>query len=229
MVDNLHRKGRKRIMGTRIAYLEELDKLNRHVIKMGTILENSIHMTLKNLTELREDVAQNIIERDDEIDELELSIEKECIDLVAKQQPVATDLRRITSIIKLVTDLERIGDHCGDISEYVLRLCRQERVEAPKSLFLMAEAMKGMANGVIISFINLDAEAAREVLEQDDTVDGFFQQLLEELCEMMQNNSDIVPQCMEYLMIAKYLERMADHATNIAKWIGFIVTGELER
>lgn len=215
-------------MGTRIAYLEELDKLNRHVIKMGTILETSIDMTIKNLTELRDDVAENIIERDEQIDELELLIEKECIDLVAKQQPVATDLRRVTSIIKLVTDLERIADHCGDISEYTLRLCEQERVEAPESLFLMADAMKGMANGVIISFVNLDAVAAGEVIEQDDIVDGFFNQLLEELAAMMQENPAIVPQCIEYLMIAKYLERMADHSTNIAKWITFIVTGELE-
>lgn len=215
-------------MGTRIAYLEELDKLNRHVIKMGTILETSIDMTIKNLKELRDDVAENIIARDDQIDDLELMIEKECIELVAKQQPVATDLRRVTSIIKLVTDLERIGDHCGDISEYALRLCKQERMDPPENLFLMAEAMKGMVNGVIISFVNQDAEAAREVMEQDDIVDKYFGQLMDELAAMMQENPAIVSQCIEYLLIAKYLERMSDHSTNIAKWITFIVTGELE-
>ena len=219
---------RKKRMGTRAVYLEELNKLNRHVIKMGTILETSINMTLKNLTELRDDVAHNIISRDDQIDDLEVNIEKECIDLIAKQQPVASDLRRITSIMKLVTDIERIADHCSDISEYVLRLCVQERITPPKNLFLMAEAMRGMANGVIMSFVNQDEEAARAVADQDDIVDGFFHQLLNELSEMMQEKPEIIPQCMEYLMITKYLERMADHSANIAKWIGFIVTGELE-
>lgn len=215
-------------MATRSVYLEELDKLNRHVIKMGSILETSISMTLKNLVELREDVAHNIIERDDQIDELELLVERECIEIIAKQQPVASDLRRITSIIKLVTDIERIADHCSDISEYVLRLHVQERIEPPKNLFLMGEAMKGMANGVIMSYINYDAAAAKAVVHQDDIVDGFFHQLMNELSAMMQDNPAIVPQCMEYLMITKYLERMADHSANIAKWVGFLVTGELE-
>lgn len=215
-------------MATRTVYLEELNKLNRHVIKMGAILETSINMTLKNLVELREDVAHNVIARDDQIDNLELQVEKECIEIIAKQQPVASDLRRITSIIKLVTDIERMADHCGDISEYILRLCVQERIEPPKNLFLMGEAMKGMANAVILSYVNQDADAAKAVIHQDDVVDGFFHQLMNELSVMMQNNPAIVPQCMEYLMITKYLERMADHSANIAKWVGFLVTGELE-
>lgn len=215
-------------MGTRIVYLEELDKLNRQVIKMGTILETSINMTLKNLEELRDDVAHNIMSRDDQIDELELQIEKECIDLIAKQQPVASDLRRITSIMKLVTDLERIADHCSDISSYILRLCVQERIDPPKNLFFMGQAMKGMVNDVIMAFVNQDAQGARKVVEQDDVVDGFFQQLVNELSGIMEARPSIIPQCIEYLMITKYLERMADHSANIAKWVDFIVTGNLE-
>lgn len=214
-------------MGTRVVYQEELDKLNRNVIMMGTILETSIQMTLTNLTELRDDVAHNIISRDDQIDDLELLVEKECIELIAKQQPVASDLRSIASIMKLVTDIERMADHCADISEYTLRLCVQKRIDPPKNLFLMAEAMKGMANSVILSFVNQDAEEARKVVEQDDIVDGFFHQLIDELAKMMEARPSVIPQCIEYLMITKYLERMADHAANIAKWIGFIVTGEL--
>lgn len=215
-------------MGTRVVYLEELEKLNRHVIQMGTILETSIHMTLENLKELRDDVAHNIISRDDQIDDLEILIEKECIDLIAKQQPVATDLRKITSIMKLVTDVERIADHCADISEYVLRLSVQERIDPPKNLFLMAEAMKGMTNRVIMSFVNQDAQEARNVIDQDDIVDGFFHQLIDELARTMEARPSVIPQCIEYLMITKYLERMADHAANIAKWITYIATGELE-
>lgn len=214
-------------MGTRVVYQEELDKLNRNVIRMGTILETSIRMTLTNLTELRDDVAHNIISRDDQIDDLELLVEKECIELIAKQQPVASDLRRIASIMKLVTDLERMADHCADISEYTLRLCVQKKIDPPKNLFLMAEAMKGMANSVILSFVNQDVEEARKVVDQDDIVDGFFHQLLDELAKMMEARPSVIPQCIEYLMITKYLERMADHAANIAKWIRFIVTGEL--
>lgn len=214
-------------MGTRVVYQEELDKLNRNVIMMGTILETSIQMTLTNLTELRDDVAHNIISRDDQIDDLELLVEKECIELIAKQQPVASDLRSVASIMKLVTDIERMADHCADISEYTLRLCVQKRIDPPKNLFLMAEAMKGMANSVILSFVNQDAEEARRVVEQDDIVDGFFHQLIDELAKMMEARPSVIPQCIEYLMITKYLERMADHAANIAKWIGFIVTGKL--
>ena len=174
-------------MGTRVVYQEELDKLNRNVIMMGTILETSIQMTLTNLTELRDDVAHNIISRDDQIDDLELLVEKECIELIAKQQPVASDLRSVASIMKLVTDIERMADHCADISEYTLRLCVQKRIDPPKNLFLMAEAMKGMANSVILSFVNQDAEEARRVVEQDDIVDGFFHQLIDELAKMMEN------------------------------------------
>lgn len=215
-------------MGTRVVYQKELERLNRQVVKMGTILETSIQMTIKNLSELKDDVAYNIISRDDQIDDLELYVEKECVDLIARQQPVATDLRKITSIMKLVTDIERMADHCGDISTYVLRLFVQDRIDPPKNLFLMAEAMRGMANGVIMSFVNEDALQAKKVVEQDDVVDGFFHQLLDELAGMMEKRPSMIPQCIEYLLITKYLERMADHAANIAKWVCFIVTGELE-
>lgn len=216
-------------MGTRAVFLEELENLNNDVIKMGTMLETSIALMVQAMENRSVAMAKNVMTRDEQIDDMELSIEQNCISLIAKQQPIATDLREVTSIMKLVTDIERIADHCFDISEYLLDLFEKQPMEEPKDLQNMIEAMRKMASHIIVSYVKRDAKLAREVHDQDDAVDDYFTSIRAELTQKMQQHPECIPQCVDYLMIIKYLERMADHSANIAKWIQFIVTGELVR
>lgn len=211
----------------RQTFLAQLEELNNDVIKMGSILELSMNEMIGVLHDKDIERAKKIIDRDDEIDMLEQHIEKECINIIAKQQPLASDLRKITSIMKIITDIERIADQCADISEYIIKLNRYPQMDSPKSLDSMIEAMKKMVINTIDSFVEADVKKAKAVIEADDEVDNDFEKITGELSLIMQNKPELVPQCICYLMIIKYLERMADHATNIAEWITYIVTGNL--
>ena len=208
-------------------FIEQLDELNNNVIKMGSILELSTNEMIQALRNLDVEKAKVIINRDDEIDLLEQQIERECINIIAKQQPLAIDLRKITSIMKIITDIERIADHCVDISEYIIKLNGQAKITAPAQLLNMIEAMKVMVVDTIDSFVTADLEKANKVIVADDVVDEYFETITNELIKIMEEDKNKVPQCVCYLMIIKYLERMADHATNIAEWIAFIITGNL--
>ncbi len=211
----------------RNVFLLELEELNNNVIKMGSILEMSLNDAINALTKLDISLAKKIIVRDDEIDLLEQHIERACINIIAKQQPLASDLRKVTSIMKIITDIERIADHCADISEYIIKLSNQKKINPPHHLAEMINATKKMVIDTIDSFVNSDLEKASAVIIADDIVDDYFHEILTELTNMMQKDPSVVPQCVSYLMIIKYLERMGDHSTNIAGWIKFIKTGEL--
>lgn len=214
-------------MMMRQSFIAQLEELNHNVIKMGSILELSTNEMIKALDNLDIEIAGNIIERDDEIDLLEQHIERECITILAKQQPLAGDLRKITSIMKIITDIERIADQCADISEYIIKLHKLPKTKAPLYLYEMIGGVKQMVIDTIDSFVEEDLEKASRVISADDAVDEYFEKITEELSKMMQSDSNKVPQSICYLMIIKYLERMADHATNIAEWIRFIKTGDL--
>lgn len=181
-------------MSTRIVYQQELEDLNRQVQEMGAILQTSIDKVIEAMDVMDEKLAHEIIAADDKIDAIECSIETACITLIAKQAPIATDLRRIVSYMCMIADIERIADHCSDISEYIIELSNKKEVPMPG----------------------------------DDTVDDYFKKIKTELSTAMEYNPDRIEQYTGYLMIIKYIERMADHSTNIAHWISFIITGELE-
>lgn len=208
-------------------FITQLEELNQSVIKMGSILELSTNEMIIALESLDEKKANEIIARDDEIDLLEQQIERECINIIAKQQPLAIDLRKITSIMKIITDIERIADQCADISEYIIKLNSKPRIKSPEHLPNMIEAMKQMVIDTIDSFVEADLDKSTKVMEADDVVDSYFSQITDELLNMIQVDAKVAPQCVCYLMIIKYLERMADHATNIAEWNRFILTGDL--
>lgn len=211
----------------RQSFIAQLEELNNNVIKMGSVLELSTNEMIRALDTIDVEAAKQIITRDDEIDLLEQKIERDCINILAKQQPLATDLRKITSIMKIITDIERIADQCADISEYIIKLSKMPKIKAPANLGNMIEAMKKMVKDTIDSFVEADVEKASTVMKADDVVDKYFQDICDELSEVMQKDPKVVPQSICYLMVIKYLERMADHATNIAEWITFIVTGDL--
>lgn len=205
----------------------ELAKLNKSVIKMGNLIEISFNETIKLLETKDLKLANNIIERDDEIDQMEVEIEADCIKLIYSQQPVASDLRFVTSILKLITDLERIGDNCSDIAEYVIRI---ENNQSPpiivENLIDMAHKTEEMFKGTIDSYINLNSEKALKIAADDDIVDEYFEKILVKIQKDMEITPDLIENYTCYIFIIKYLERMADHCCNVCEWIAYRVTGK---
>lgn len=214
-------------MMTRINYNNDLQALYDAVKQMGLTIETSIDQTWKALQKLDVKTAQTIIDGDETIDQMERNIEKACLELVLTQTPVAGDWRRIASIMRMISDLERIADHCSDISEYIIQLAQKPAVELPAPMEKMFCLMKTMVKETVTAFVELSEEKARAVIGQDDLQDDYFLQVCEELCTRMQQHPEEVRQRVDQLMIAKYLERMSDHSTNLAEWVVYIVSGQL--
>ena len=210
-------------------YTAELDAITHRVLKMGTTLEQSIDKTIQVLTDIDAAGAQRLIDDDDIFDQMERSIEQHCLNLVARQAPVASDWRRIASVMRMISDLERIADHCSDIAEYVLKLAERPSVPQPAGLSAMLARVKDMLRTTVIAYVELDVEAAGRVVKQDDDQDDAFEDIVRSLCDLMQNEPAHTPQYGDYLMLAKYLERMSDHTTNLAEWVTYIVSGVLTK
>ncbi len=187
-----------------------------------------IDQVIEALKNMDIEEAQDLIEKDDIIDQMERDIERACINIVAKQQPVATDLRRVTSVMRMISDLERIADHCADIAEHIKDLTQRKPVPMPVGLLEMLRHMRSMVSRTINSFIEENIEVVSQIVKDDDTVDWYFSDIKENLCVLMKENPDDIRAYVDYLLIIKYVERMADHATNIAEWVAFIVTGDLQ-
>lgn len=208
-------------------YTNELNTITHRVLKMGTMLEHAIDVTREVLETLDPIQAQRIMDGDDVFDNMEREIEHDCLNVVVMQAPVAGDWRRIASIMRMISDLERIADHCSDISEYVIRLAEHQRVTPPVGLSDMLSRVKSMLHTSVTAYVELDVQAANAVVAQDDAQDDAFEHVVNTLCDMMAHDPDNIPQYVDYLMIAKYLERMSDHTTNLAEWIAYIVSGVL--
>jgi phosphate transport system protein len=215
-------------MPIRYEFEKELTKMHNRLLKMGTVIEQSIDDTIKAMKNQDVALAREVIQRDDEIDQMEIAMETECIMLVTRQQPIASDLRLITSVLKIVTDLERIADHCADISEYVIRLSNESYKKPLEHIPLMAKQVKKMVKDTIDSYVEKDIEKARKVIEDDDIVDKYFDDIVKEVQDLMKSDGDFIVQGTYFIFITKYLERMADHATNICEWIEYTITGKLK-
>ena len=195
---------------------------------MGVNLEEALDKVIDNLENKDVALAQAIIGGDDDFDNSEVDIERQCLELVHTQTPVATDWREIASCLKLVGDMERIADYCSDISQYTLRLAEKDPVPMPENFMAMLKVMRQMVYDSITAISENDVELAQKVMTTDDEVDTYFRQMRQELTSLMQQYPQLVPQYVDYLMIAKYVERIADHATNIAQWVLFVVNNELK-
>ena len=195
---------------------------------MGVNLEEALDKVIANLENKDVALAQAIIGGDDDFDNSEVDIERQCLELVLTQTPVATDWREIASCLKLVGDMERIADHCSDISQYTLRLAEKDPVPMPENFMAMLKVMRQMVYDSITAISENDVELAQKVMTTDDEVDTYFRQMRQDLTSLMQQYPQLVPQYVDYLMIAKYVERIADHATNIAQWVLFVVNNELK-
>ena len=193
---------------------------------MGSMIEISIEGAAQALINRDIELAKKIIVADDDIDNMENEIEARCLKLILQQQPVASDLRLISSILKMITDLERIGDQAQDISEIVILLSKTDFIKKLVHLPQMAEATIKMVKDSIDAFVNKDIALANSVIEYDDVVDDLFIVIKNELISLIREDAKNGEQAIDLLMIAKYFERIGDHAQNIAEWVVYSMTGE---
>lgn len=205
-------------------YVKQLEDLKKELILMGSLCENMLKDALDAFEKNDDAKASLIAESDDKIDDKESEIEASCLSLILHQQPVASDLRLISSSFKIITDLERIGDQASDIAEIALRL-KYEDNENFKELSEMAKKTQKMFKEAIDSFVKLDIETAKNVLAQDDVVDEHFINMRSRLISLIEKNDHEARIPLDMLLIAKYLERIADHSCNVANWVIFAITG----
>ena len=204
----------------------QLTKLNDMLIEMGAMIEKAITLAIQALVNQDEEIANQAVEYDFEIDHMEKEIEAMCLRLLLQQQPVAKDLRLISSALKMITDMERIGDQAADISEITLFLIGETFIKKLEHIPQMAEATAKMVTESIDAYVKMDLELAKQVIEYDDVVDGLFNAVKSDLIEMIQADKNHGGQAIDLIMIAKYFERIGDHATNIAEWVVFSITGK---
>ena len=202
----------------------QLAQLNRELIQMGGLCEEIIEIVARALTGWEDDLIKRVTTLGAEIDESERSIETLCLKLLLQQQPVARDLRQISAAMKMITDMERIGDQAEDIAEIITHLnCRVERESV--QIREMAEATMQMVREAVDSYVRQDLDLAHRVMGHDDIVDDYFIKVRTSLIDIIAANPADGEYALDLLMIAKYCERIGDHCTNIAEWVEFSVTG----
>ena len=203
----------------------QLDRLNNELILMGALIESAIASSVTALINQSREQAHQAIEFDIEVDKKEKEIESLCLKLLLQQQPVAKDLRLISSALKMITDMERIGDQAADISEITIMMA-----DTPYSLRLdhiseMARATIKMVTESVDAFVKRDLQLAQSVVNYDEVVDNLFNTVKNDLIDLIREDVDNGEQAVDLLMVAKYFERIGDHATNIAEWVIFSITG----
>lgn len=203
---------------------EQLEQLHKGLITMGALCENAIAMSAKALTNGDPELAKKVPEMTAEIDRKEREIENMCMRLLLQQQPVAADLRVISSTLKMVTDMERIGDNSGDIAE-IITMANISPTSDTLNIKAMAAAVIKMVTDSIDAFVKRDIELAKQVIDYDDVVDGHFNEVKKLLIELLGKSETNGEYALDLLMTAKYFERIGDHAVNIAQWVIFSITG----
>ena len=204
---------------------EQLNTLNNELITMGALCEEAIASAVKLLTENAPEMKENTIETDKQIDRKEKEIETLCMRLLLQQQPVASDLRVISSALKIISDMERIGDQASDIAE-MADYAREGGVQSKIHIADMAAATIKMVTESVDSFVKKDINLARAVIKHDNIVDSLFDKLKSELIAAVQQRTANAETLIDLLMIAKYFERIGDHAENIAEWVIYSITGD---
>lgn len=198
---------------------EQLLELNKEMIEMGNKIILSIKNAIEALVARDENMARAIMESDAEVDHLQKKIEGICFNLLIQQQPVARDLRTVTAAMKMVTDMERIGDHAADISEMTILMGQNSQIDKFEHSSKMATETMIMLNHSIEAYVEKNVIKAKEVIEHDDIVDDLFVEAKKDVIELILNNPSEGEEATDILMIAKYFERIGDHATNIAEWV----------
>ena len=204
----------------------QLEELNRRLIDMGSLIEQAIETAVDGLVYQDKEKAKRAIQYEEEINHAEREIEALCLKLLLQQQPVASDLRLISSALKMITDMERIGDHATDISELTLLLADKPYIMNMKHIQQMAKETIVMVIHSLEAFVKKDIELAKQVIAQDDIVDELFAKVKAEILQLLREHLEHGEQAEDLLMAAKYFERIGDHATNIAEWVIFSIIGK---
>lgn len=204
----------------------QLKQLNDELIEMGSMIEQSIEKSVVALVTRDTEKAEEVIRFDTEIDRQEKDIESLCMKLLLQQQPVARDLRLISSALKMITDMERIGDQAADIAELAIFMADKDGLGDLGHISRMGKETIAMVIDSVDAFVEKDLEKAKEVLAHDDIVDGLFNTVKQDVVELVRRDMENGEQAVDVLMIAKYFERIGDHATNIAEWVIYSITGE---
>ena len=208
-------------------FTQQMEKLHVELIEMGALCEQAISRAYQVLMEEDPQAAQELRKKDAAIDEKEREIESRCLKLLLQQQPVASDLRQVSAALKMITDMERIGDQASDIAEIV----QTTHLKAPGEnirLKDMAQITQRMVSKSVDAYVKQDLGIARQVIREEDLVDHLFEEVKNELVCALKDGTSSGEQSLDYLMIAKYYERIGDHATNIAEWVEFSITGQHE-
>ena len=204
---------------------QQLEKLNVELVTMGALCEDALTYAIKALFDRESDMAERAEEAEKQIDQMERDIESICMRLLLQQQPVARDLRVISSALKMIGDMERIGDQAADIAE-IVKYLKEDDVPNLRHLREMSDFAAGMVTASINSFVRQDLDLARKVILDDDVVDGYFEKVKEALIGLIAEGDRDGAFLLDVLMVAKYIERIGDHATNIAEWVVYSITGQ---
>jgi phosphate transport system protein len=208
---------------------EELEALKQTLLAMGGLVEDQIRRVMKALLERDDPMAQEVIERDRQVNTYDVEVDEQCVSLLALHQPAAGDLRFITTALKIVTDLERIGDQAVNIAQRVLELNREPQLKPYIDLPRMAENAQRMVKESLDAFVARDTALARQVCGEDAEVDAVKEQIFRELLTFMMEDPRTIPRAIRLILISRFIERVADHATNIAEMVVYLVEGKMIR
>jgi phosphate transport system protein len=207
----------------------EIKQLKQRLLTLGAEVEERLEMALKSVTRRDQQLARQVIEGDVEIDNWEVELEEECLKVLALHQPVAIDLRVLVTVLKINNDLERIGDLASDIAERANSLAMKPEIDFPFDFITMAKQARTMLKKSLDAFIDLDEELASEVCQADDAIDDIHADMFAKIGHGLQERPDKIEELLEYMSISRYLERIGDHATNIAEDVIYLCRGEIVR
>ncbi|MCL1918970.1 MAG: phosphate signaling complex protein PhoU [Peptococcaceae bacterium] len=210
----------------RTKFEKEMDRLHLELIEMGSFVETAIDDSIKAFKNNDLDLCKTIIENDKQANDMEKRIESRCLWLIVREQPIASDLRKITTALKMITDMERIGDHAVDIAELVIRITDENTFADSIHIPQMSAVAIEMVRNAVTAYVNYDLPLAHATEAKDDIVDEYFNLIKHELVEIFKDQPQNMDNAIDFLLIAKYLERIADHAVNICEWVHFSQTGE---
>ena len=210
-------------------FLREMDRLNGRLIDVGNKIEAQVSMAFKSVIQLDEAAARRVIRGDVEVDNDEIQLEEECLKLLALYQPVAGDLRFIVSVLKINTDLERVGDHAKNIAETAVKLSTGPAMEIPENMHAIYRQARLMLRKALLAFVEADSELAKKVLKMDDEVDDMCSAELPRQIELIKKNPEDTGQRLMLLSVCRQLERIGDHASNISEDVVYMLSGDIIR
>ena len=203
----------------------QLRKLKEDVLMMGRLLQEQINKSIRSLTEKNLELAREVIEKDDIIDRMELEIEKKCLCLIALKQPLASDLRSVGTALRIIVDIERMGDHAEDIAEIAIDLYEQTYMKPLIDIPKMSQIAEDMVGIALKAFIDGDVALAMSLVELEKEMDALYDQIFRELLSYMMQDAHHIPQATAFLLVAGHLERIGDHATNLGEMVIYVVEG----